>query len=254
MKLIAHGKTDKGLVRESNEDEFCVEKTLGFLAVADGMGGHASGEVASKMAIDIVRDYLRNEREPLSDKMLLGIALANKAIYNASQSQSHLKGMGTTIAAVLFNGDRFSVAHVGDSRVYLIRGGTIEQITDDHTIVSEQVERGLMTSEEAAQSNLRHILTRALGIGPDVDVDRDELTVSNGDKLILCSDGLSELVSDEEILSAVMTSRTPKIACDKLVDKANQNGGGDNVTAVVAFLRRECFFSRILNILGFTRR
>ena len=126
MKLTAHGKTDKELVRESNEDEFCVEKNLGFLAVADGMGGHASGEVASKMAIDIVRDYLRNERELLSDKMLLGIALANKAIYNASQSQSHLKGMGTTIAAVLFNGDRFSVAHVGDSRVYLIRGGQID--------------------------------------------------------------------------------------------------------------------------------
>jgi serine/threonine protein phosphatase PrpC len=254
LKLIAHGKTDKGLVRAENEDEFCIEKDLGFLAVADGMGGHASGEVASKMAIDIVRNCFKNEKEPLSSRMTSGIRLANKAIYDASKSQSQWNGMGTTIAAVLLTGNRLSIAHVGDSRVYLVRGGNLEQITDDHTIVSEQVQKGLMTREEADQSGMRHILTRALGIDPDVNVDVDELTMSKGDRLVLCSDGLSELVSDDEILYAAMSSDTPEIACDQLVDMANQKGGHDNITVIVAFLCREGLLSRFLRMLGFIRR
>ena len=265
MKLKAHGKTDKGLVREENEDVFCIERDQGLLAVADGMGGYASGEVASKMAIDIVRDYLKNEENPLLDeyspkyskptnRMTSGIRLANKAIYDTSKSQSQLNGMGTTIAAVLVSGNRLSIAHVGDSRVYLLRGGNIEQITDDHTVVSEQVEKGLMTKEEAAQSDIRHILTRALGIAPNVDVDMDELIVAQGDKLVLCSDGLSELVSDDEILSTVMSSRTLEVACDQLIGMANEKGGGDNITVIVASLHQEGLLHRFLRILGFVRR
>ena len=254
MKLVAYGKTDKGLVRTENEDDFCIEGDLGFSAVADGMGGHASGEVASKMAIDIVRDYFKNEKEPLSNRMTSGIRLANRAIYDASRNQSQWNGMGTTIAAALLIGNRLSVAHVGDSRVYLVRGGNLEQITDDHTIVSEQVQKGLMTREEADQSGMRHILTRALGIDPDVNVDVDELTMSKGDRLVFCSDGLSELVSDDEILYAVMSSDTPEIACDQLVNMANQKGGHDNITVIVAFLCREGLLPRLLRMLGFIRR
>jgi serine/threonine protein phosphatase PrpC len=264
LKLIAHGKTDKGLVRKENEDVFCIEGDHGFLAVADGMGGYASGEVASKMAIDIVRDYLKNEEDPLlseynpkyskpTNRMTSGIRLANKAIYDASRSQSQLNGMGTTIAAVLFSGNRLSIAHVGDSRVYLIRGGNIEQITDDHTVVSEQVERGLMTREEAAESDMRHILTRALGTAPDVEVDMDELTVSEGDKFVLCSDGLSELVLEDEIQFTVLSNNTPGIACDQLIKMANERGGGDNVTVIVASLFKEGLLHRFLRILGFLR-
>jgi protein phosphatase len=254
LRLIAHGKTDKGLVRPENEDQFCIEKNLGFLAVADGMGGHASGEVASKMAIDIVRDYLKNEKEPLSNRMTSGIRLANKSIYDASRSQSQWNGMGTTIVAVLLGGKRLSIAHVGDSRVYLVRGGNIEQITDDHTIVSEQVQKGLMTREEAVQSDMRHILTRALGIAPDVNVDVDELTLSEGDRFVLCSDGLSELVSEGEILSTVLSRGRPEIACDQLIEMANQRGGDDNITVIVAFLHRESLIYRFLKILGLIRR
>ncbi len=254
LRLITWGKTDKGLVRKENEDQFCIEKDLGLLAVADGMGGHASGEVASKMAVEILKDCLKKEGEPFPDRLNSGVKLANKMIYEAAQSQPQLKGMGTTITAVQLNGNRLGIAHVGDSRIYLIRGGVIEQITDDHTIVFEQVARGLMTREEAARSEMRNILSRALGIAPEVDVDIEELTVSEGDKLVLCSDGLSELVSDNEMLSEVQSSKSPEKVCDELVNLANQRGGDDNITVIVAFLHRDRLLSRLSKSLGWTRR
>ena len=254
MRLIVHGKTDKGLVRKENEDAFCIEKDLGLLAIADGMGGHASGEVASKMAIEILRDSLKKEGEPLPDRLNSGVKLANRMIYEASRSQSQLNGMGTTLTAVQLDGNRLSIAHVGDSRAYLIRGGVIEQLTDDHTIVFEQVARGMITREEAARSDMRNILSKALGIAPEVDVDMEELTVSEGDQLVLCSDGLSELISDDEILSEVQSSQRPEIVCDELVDLANQRGGEDNITVIVAHLHRENLLFRLLRILGWIRR
>jgi serine/threonine protein phosphatase PrpC len=265
LRLTTCGKTDKGLVRKENEDQFCIEKDLGLLAVADGMGGHASGEVASKMAIDILSEYVREKSELLTDawdpghsevtnRISSGVKLANQAIYKASRSQSHWNGMGTTLSAVLLSENRLSIAHVGDSRIYLIRGGVIEQITDDHTIVSEQVARGLITREEAARSEMRNVLSRALGIAPEIKVDIDELTVSEGDQLVLCSDGLSELVSEDEILFKVQSSNSPAIACDELVNLANQRGGDDNITVIVAFLHRDHLLSRLSKSLGWTRR
>ena len=254
MRFIAHGKTDKGLVRKENEDAFCIEKDLGLLAIADGMGGHASGEVASRMAIEILRESLRKEGEVLPDRLNSGVKLANRTIYEAAQSQSQLNGMGTTLTALQLNGNRLSIAHVGDSRAYLIRGGVIEQITDDHTIVSEQVARGIMTREEAARSEMRNILSRALGIAPEVDVDLEELTVSEDDKLVLCSDGLSELVSEDEILLEVQSDNRPEVICNELVNLANQRGGADNITVIVAHLRGENLFFRLLKLLGFLRR
>ncbi len=254
MRLIVHGKTDKGLVRKENEDAFCIDKDLGLLAIADGMGGHASGEVASKMAIEILRDSLKKEGEPLLDRLDSGVKLVNKMIYEASRSQSQLNGMGTTLTAVQLDGKRLSIAHVGDSRAYLIRGGVIEQLTDDHTIVSEQVARGMITREEAARSDMRNILSKALGIAPEVDVDIEGLTVSEGDQLVLCSDGLSELISDDEILSEVQSSKRPEIVCDELVDLANQRGGEDNITVIVAHLHRENLLFRLLRSLGWIRR
>jgi len=254
LRLIVHGKTDKGLVRKENEDAYCIDKDLGLLAIADGMGGHASGEVASKMAIEILRDSLKKEGEPLPDRLDSGVKLANKMIYEASRSQSQLNGMGTTLTAVTLDGKRLSIAHVGDSRAYLIRGGVIEQLTDDHTIVSEQVARGMITREEAARSDMRNILSKALGIAPEVDVDIEGLTVSEGDQLVLCSDGLSELISDDEILSEVQFSKRPEIVCDELVNLAMQRGGEDNITVIVAFLHRENLLYHLLKILGWIRR
>jgi protein phosphatase len=254
LRLIVHGKTDKGLVRKENEDAFCIEKDLGLLAIADGMGGHASGEVASKMAIEILRESFKKGGEPLPERLSSGVKLANRAIYEAAQSQSQLNGMGTTLTALQLEGNRLSIAHVGDSRAYLIRGGVIEQITDDHTIVSEQVARGMMTREEAARSDMRNILSRALGIGPEVKVDVEELTVSEDDKLVLCSDGLSELVSEDEILLEAQSSTRPDIACDELINLANQRGGEDNITVIMAHLRGENLFFRFLKTLGVIRR
>ena len=254
MGLIVHGKTDKGLLRKENEDAFCIEKDLGLLAIADGMGGHASGEVASKMAIEILRDSLKKEGEPFPERLNSGVKLANKTIYEAADSQPQLNGMGTTLTAVQLDQNRLAIAHVGDSRAYLIRSGVIEQLTDDHTIVFEQVARGLMTREEAARSDMRNVLSRALGIGPEVDVDMEELTVSEGDRLVLCSDGLSELVSEDEILSEVQSSNRPDMVCDELVNLANQRGGEDNITVIVAYLHRENLLLRLLKILGWTRR
>ena len=250
MQFIVHGKTDQGLVRKENEDAFCIEKDVGLLAIADGMGGHASGEVASKMAIEILRESVKKEGEPLPDRLSSGVKLANRAIYEAAQSQSQLNGMGTTLTALQLNGNRLSIVHVGDSRAYLIRGGVIEQITDDHTIVSEQVARGMLTREEAARSGMRNILSRALGIAPEVDMDMEEITVSEGDRLVLCSDGLSELISDDEILSEVRSNRRPDLACNELVNLANQRGGNDNITVIVVHLRGENLFFRLLKILG----
>ncbi|HJX59900.1 MAG TPA: Stp1/IreP family PP2C-type Ser/Thr phosphatase [Thermodesulfobacteriota bacterium] len=254
MRLIVHGKTDKGLVRKENEDAFCIEKDLGLLAIADGMGGHASGEVASKMAIEILRNSLKKEGEPVPDRLNSGVKLANKMIYEASRSQSQLNGMGTTLTAVQFDGNRLSIAHVGDSRAYLIRGGVIEQLTDDHMIVFEQMARGMITREEAARSDMRNILSKALGIAPEVDVDMEELTVSEGDQLVLCSDGLSELISDDEILAEVQSSNRPDLVCNELVDLANQRGGEDNITVIVAHFHRENLPFRLLRILGWIRR
>jgi serine/threonine protein phosphatase PrpC len=254
LQFFVHGKTDKGLVRKENEDAFCIEKDLGLLAIADGMGGHASGEVASKMAIEILRESLKKEGGPPRDRLSSGVKLANRTIYEAAQNQSQLNGMGTTLTALQLNGNRLSTVHVGDSRVYLIRGGVIEQITDDHTIVSEQVARGMMTREEAARSDMRNILSRALGIAPEVDVDMEELTVSEGDDLVLCSDGLSGLVSENEILLEVQSGTRPDIACDELINLANQRGGEDNITVIVAHLRGENLFVRILRTLRLIRR
>ena len=254
MRVIAHGKTDKGLVRKENEDAFCIEEDLGLLAIADGMGGHASGEVASKMAIEILKESLKKVGQSLPGRLSSGVKLANRMIYEAAQSQSQLNGMGTTLTALQLNGNRLSIAHVGDSRAYLIRGGVIEQITDDHTIVSEQVARGMMTKEEAARSDMRNILSRALGIASEVDVDVEEFTVSEGDQLVLCSDGLSELISEDEILSEVQSTKRPDLACNKLVNLANQRGGEDNVTVIVAHLHRENLLFRLLGILGWIRR
>jgi protein phosphatase len=162
--------------------------------------------------------------------------------------------MGTTLTALQLEGNRLSIAHVGDSRAYLIRGGVIEQITDDHTIVSEQVARGMMTREEAARSDMRSILSRALGIGPEVKVDVEGLTVSEDDKLLLCSDGLSELVSEDEMLLEVQSSNRPATVCNELVNLANQRGGEDNITVIVAYLHRENLLFRLLGILGWIRR
>lgn len=237
FRLETSGRTDTGRVRESNEDSFCVDRQAGLIAVADGVGGQASGEVASRMAIDKMREYFRTAREGTvhasgsgSDYSQAAISLgnavhyANRAIYEASVGADRLRGMGSTIAAVLVRGSGISVAHVGDSRVYLGRAGQFEPLTEDHALKA----RGL-----------KHVLTRALGAGPKVEVDLSELTLADGDIVLLCSDGLNAMLPDSEIFAAVQSLKDPFRACTRLVVRANERGGRDNVTVVTAYVHRK---------------
>lgn len=269
MQLLVEGRTDKGLVRPNNEDNFYLDESAGLLVVADGMGGHASGEIASKMAVDFIKDYFKNIEEgrapivgqyrddcsEITNRIGSAIRLANMAIYEAAKSDSKLLGMGTTVVAALLNGNSLSVAHVGDSRAYLIRAGDVEQLTDDHSIVYEQVKRDLITKEEAMKSDMKNILTRAVGIAPNVEVDFDELTLADGDILVLCSDGLSAMVSDDDILSTVVSTNNPASACEKLIDMANKNGGRDNVTVITGYIRKKKgWLSLLFNFREWFRR
>ena len=268
VKILAAAGTDIGLVRSKNEDNYYMDEAAGLFVVADGMGGHASGEVASKMAVDIIRDYFKGMnkdrpaqigayRQDCSDttnRLGSAIQLANMAIFEASKNDPQLRGMGTTVAAVQVDGSRLSIAHIGDSRVYLIRAGDIEQLTDDHTVVYEQVKREMITKEDAKKSEIKNILTKALGISLEAEVDMNEMTLAPNDILLLCSDGLSGMVDDETMRAMVEANDDPAAACEQLINLANEKGGKDNITVVVARIgmkkRRFSFISNILRWFG----
>ncbi|MBU4319947.1 MAG: Stp1/IreP family PP2C-type Ser/Thr phosphatase [Nitrospinae bacterium] len=250
MKFLSAGQSDKGVSRQNNEDNFCVDEDLRLFIVADGLGGAVAGEVASRMAVDIIRDYVKRSstmNEPFvgdydkrfsgaSNRIASGIRLANQAIYEASQSNVKWRGMGTTVAAALLDGSKMSIAHAGDSRIYLIRASSIVQLTDDHSIVSEQIKSGLLTKEEAEGSESRNIITRALGTTSSMDIDLDEIDLMDADRVVLCSDGLTTMVSDNVILSTVAASDEPGSACGALIDIANKNGGKDNITVALVYV------------------
>ncbi|MBF0456609.1 MAG: Stp1/IreP family PP2C-type Ser/Thr phosphatase [Nitrospirae bacterium] len=262
MRMIAGGQTDKGMKRPKNEDSFAVEQEAGVLVVADGVGGSACGEVASKMAVDIIGDYFRNDEntsaapgiDSSSSAIALAVKRANEQIYNTAKDDPKLSGMATTVVAAALNGDRLSIAHAGDSRLYLIRGNTIEQLTDDHSLVAEQIRKGMMTKEEAHEVGMRNVITQSLGFTPDIDVDTDEMTVYDGDALLLCSDGLYTMVPETAILHTVKSSIEPARVCERLIYLANKKGGRDNITVVVAYIFRKTIFSFIDNFIKWIRR
>jgi serine/threonine protein phosphatase PrpC len=269
MEIAAAGKTDVGLIRKRNEDAFSIDPSLGLLVVADGMGGHVAGRIASKMATNFIKRYYKQRDQApaarrsggqegyseTTNTLAAAIRAANAAVYAAAQERPGLKGMGTTVAAVQVNGRRLSIAHIGDSRVYLVRAGDIEQLTDDHSVVYEQVKRSLITKEEARQSEIKNVLTRALGIAAEAEVDLAEMTLVPDDILLLCSDGLSNMVEDETMLTVVTATRDPTLACEQLVSLANANGGKDNVTVIVAYVIKKNWLSYfVANCLGWLRR
>lgn len=269
MSLVISGKTDVGSIRQNNEDNLYFSESDGLLLVADGMGGHASGEVASKITVDIMRDYFNGIKEGRqlqvgtyqedfsehTNRLGSAVRLANQAIYEAAKGNPLWHGMGTTIAATLITGNRLSIAHVGDSRVYLIRAGGMEQLTDDHSFVSEQVKQEIISKEQAKASEMKNVLTRALGVNPDVEVDLDELSLLDGDVLVLCSDGLTGMVEDDEIFAIVNTLHDPVAACEDLVNRANQNGGRDNITVIIAEIaKKKGWLYRLLHFKEWFRR
>jgi serine/threonine protein phosphatase PrpC len=249
MKINAQGLTDKGLSRKHNEDSFFADKDLGLFIVADGLGGYAAGDVASGMAVEVLSDHIRKSRsggEPLvgssdsgrydaTNMLVSGIKLANRVVCEAAKNNSGWQGMGTTVVAALADGDKLSIAHAGDSRAYLVRSGTISQLTDDHSVVAEQVRKGLISTKQAAGSRIRNVITRALGYDEALEVDVTEIDIRDGDRLLLCSDGLNTMVADDEVLMIMATNDQPESACRRLVDEANNRGGKDNITVVAVF-------------------
>ena len=237
MILRAAARTDVGLRRRGNEDRYAMVPQLGLYLVADGMGGHTAGQLASQLAAEgALRaiETLQGGGVSLTEKLRHAVACANREIYTHAQAQPELAGMGTTLVGLLAGEGRAALAHVGDSRAYLVRQGRIRLLTDDHSLVGELVRRREISEADARDHPHRHVLTRALGVRRSVEPDLAELTPEPGDVFVLCSDGLTNLVRDEEIGTAVTRPQGDlQEICDELVDLANQRGGEDNTTVVL---------------------
>jgi protein phosphatase len=236
MLLTAAASTDVGLRRRANEDRYALAPELGFYLVADGMGGHAAGQLASRLAAEGAVQALRTlegAAASLTEKLRYAVAAANREIFSATEKKPEYRGMGTTLVALLAGGERIALAHVGDSRAYLVRAGRIRQLTDDHSLVAELVRRREITATAARGHPHRHVLTRALGVRRSVEPDLAELTPAGGDLFVLCSDGLTGHVSDAEIAAAAEGAADLGATCARLVELANARGGEDNITVAV---------------------
>jgi protein phosphatase len=237
MKIIPYAVTDVGRKRDHNEDSFLVRGEVGLFAVADGMGGHQAGERASRMALDTLAGVLKApdgnpDRKDVLATLRDALQAAGAAIFDAAQADPSLQGMGTTLTTLWFHRERAYLAHVGDSRAYLFRDGRMQQLSDDHSWVSEQVRAGIMSEEEARESKFRHIITRSVGFEREVMVDGAAIPVQAGDCYLICSDGLSNYVEGEE-LARILTSRFYRDVPRLLVELANDRGGDDNITVVL---------------------
>ena len=236
MILQASATTNVGMRRKVNEDRFALVPDLGLYLVADGMGGHKSGQLASQLAAEasiLAAKALQGAMASLSEKLRQVVACANREVFTTAQSRPEFEGMGTTLVALLASEGRVALAHVGDSRAYLIRRGRIRTLTDDHSLVGELVRRREISQEDAREHPHRHVLTRALGVRPSVQGDLIEMTPHDGDVFALMSDGLTNHVRDEEIALAVNSSEDLQAVCDSLVSFANDRGGSDNITVVL---------------------
>lgn len=233
MKVTVGAKTDTGRVREGNQDTILVEAPL--FGVADGMGGHLAGDVASATAVEVVTKMAKEEPGDPS-KLPAFIRTANKAIWTKAREDSRLQGMGTTFTLALLKDSTAHLAHVGDSRAYLFRGGQLRQITEDHTLVERMVQEGRLSRDEAPHHPQRSVITRALGADQVVEVDTLEQPIEEGDKVLLCSDGLSSMLDDSAIAAALDSDARPQELAERLIDLANEAGGEDNISVVILAL------------------
>jgi protein phosphatase len=244
VDTISSGMTDVGLRRERNEDHFLINEVANLYAVADGMGGHVGGDTASQIALTSVEEVVQNaqvsgklDADSASGRSLemlkYGFRLATKRILRHSEEEPELEGMGTTLVAMILNRGQLHLAHVGDSRAYRVRDGKVHQITEDHTVVGALLKAGAITEQGAKDHPHKHIVTRSIGHLDDVEIDTLVQPVEEGDCYVLCTDGLSNLV-DEDDIGEVVLNHAPRESCQKLVDLANARGGDDNITVVVA--------------------
>lgn len=228
--------TDTGLVRALNEDSLCISPEDSFFAVADGMGGHRAGEVASKMALQLLKrelDKRLNSGERADQALADSIKEANRLIFEMSAKNPEWQGMGTTVTACLKQDGEILIGQVGDSRAYLLRGSRISQLTEDHSLVQELIKSGSITEKEAFFHPQRNVLTRAIGTGLILDVDLYRFNVFSGDLLLLCTDGLTRYIRQEELLLSVSSAPDLDSAVRDLLKKATQSGGADNITIIL---------------------
>ena len=252
MKLTCAGMTDVGVARDHNEDDFYLsDGTEPLCIVADGMGGHRSGEVASAMAIRAIVDYYRETIPDESDdydnqeangeatdlnqqRLSEALKTANRAVFEASENEEAYDGMGTTIVSGYFTDDGVYMAHIGDSRAYRYRGDELKQMTPDHSLANEYVRMGILAKEDVEFFPYKNVITRACGLAEQVEVDSSFLEVEPGDIFVFCTDGLTDMVSDDVITDILELHDDLEDACEELVDRANANGGNDNVTVILA--------------------
>lgn len=248
VRMDIGARTDVGRVRQNNEDSYRIVPELGLFVISDGMGGEAHGEVASQMAVELIASHCQEGRThswaPLAgeqrtdvsettNRLLSAVRVANQEILNYAAQDPGRRGMGATVVAAWVEGPRMSLVHVGDSRAYLLREGSLQQLTEDHSLVAEQVRRGILTVQQAEQSQMQSVLIRALAIEEGVDADASEQVLLEGDAVVLCTDGLTRMVPDAEIASVLLTYPRAQAAADRLVEIANDYGGEDNITIAV---------------------
>jgi len=254
VRIVSGGVSDVGRVRTNNEDCFRIVAPLNLFVLSDGMGGEAHGEIASALAVEtLVKHCTDAEKNPAAPffgheqpnlsnrtrRLASAVHLANRSIFKSAEEHPDQQGMGATMTAAWIDGSKLSIAHVGDSRAYLLRVGSLLQLTQDHSLVAEQVRRGILTAAEAEESDMQSVLLRALGAQPDIEVDAEEQMLYARDILVLCSDGLTRMVTEPEIAGTLQAEMDPTKASEKLVTLANERGGSDNITVVVVRLETD---------------
>jgi len=251
VRIVSGGVTDMGRVRTNNEDCYRIVAPQNLFVLSDGMGGEAHGEVASALAVEtVVKHCLDADANPASlilgemqpgwsaktKRLSTAVHLANENIFKSAEENPERHGMGATLTAAWIDGTKLSIAHVGDSRAYLLRSGSLLQLTRDHSLVAEQVRRGILTAAEAEESEMQSVLLRALGAQPEIEVDAEEHILFPRDVLLLCCDGLTRMVTEPEIAGTLQAETNPTRAAEKLIALANERGGLDNITVIVVRL------------------
>ncbi len=272
MNVVYGARSDTGLKRSTNEDRFWADPEMGLYIVCDGMGGQNAGERASQLAIDAIARHCREAARdgspemlgvydpaflPQTNRLASAICHANHLIHRAAQNDARYMGMGTTVVSALLQGPVLSIAHVGDSRLYVIKGDSVQPLTADHSLVMDQVRAGSLTEEEAERSPQKNILTRAVGLEPTVDVELGEAPLVEGDILLLCSDGLTRMIPPRDILQAIKESGDLGSASKRLIEMANAVGGDDNTTVLLIAVQednRRTLWGRILDWITGTCR
>ncbi len=252
MQIRAEGLSDIGQCRQSNADSLFLDEQNSFFVVADGVGGQPAGEIASQLVAErlpqILAELSAVEPQDSCDVLDRSVRQVNKALIETADENPAWRGMSTTVVAAWCRQDSINIANVGDSRAYLLRDQKIEQVSEDHTVLAEQQREGLV--DEDASGRMANVLTRCLGLEPDVDVCVGSMPVQSGDRILLCSDGLTDSLSEEVMRSIILSSSSPGEGCRMLVELANRNGGRDNITVLLIYIEEDNLKNKITNLFG----